>query len=36
MTHFAIGSGGNFALAAGRAVKKYGKDLTAVEMQKKV
>ncbi|WP_281173118.1 ATP-dependent protease subunit HslV [Carnobacterium funditum] len=28
----AIGSGGNFALAAGRALKKYGKDLTAVEI----
>lgn len=25
----AIGSGGNFALAAGRALKKHGKDLTA-------
>ncbi|MBT2731374.1 MULTISPECIES: ATP-dependent protease subunit HslV [Carnobacterium] len=30
----AIGSGGNFALAAGRALKKLGKDLTAAEIAK--
>ena len=28
----AIGSGGNFALAAGRALKKHGADLSAVEI----
>lgn len=28
----AIGSGGNFALAAGRALKKHGKDLTAAQI----
>ena len=28
----AIGSGGNFALAAGRALKKHGEDLTAAEI----
>ncbi|MEG0268185.1 MAG: ATP-dependent protease subunit HslV [Carnobacterium sp.] len=28
----AIGSGGNFALAAGRALKKYGKELTAAQI----
>ena len=28
----AIGSGGNFALAAGRALKKHGKELTAAQI----
>lgn len=30
----AIGSGGNFALSAGRALKEYSKDLTAEEISK--